>query len=100
VHRDGIDMNEISDVASALKHVRDKTHFHIDRDGVLDPKQIWRDAGLTGRRLSDAMDCVWRMLNEVQRNIGGVEQGLLEYDASVAERVALMLEKDGAHGAA
>lgn len=38
-----------------LKLVRDKTHFHIDKDGVLDPRAIWRDADIKGIELGEGL---------------------------------------------
>jgi hypothetical protein len=40
--KNGIDIAKFESLTESLKHVRDKTHFHIDREGVLDPKAVWR----------------------------------------------------------
>lgn len=37
----GGSIQEIHDLADKLKIIRDKTHFHIDENGVLDSKSIW-----------------------------------------------------------
>lgn len=67
--KEKIDLATLEDVSTKLKHIRDKTHFHIDADGVLDPKVIWRDSGLTGKQLSKAVDDVWAILVHLQQQL-------------------------------
>jgi len=58
-----IDLAKILAMTKKLKHVRDKTHFHIDRNGVLDPKVVWSDADINGKELADVVVLVWGLLN-------------------------------------
>src|SRR5215471_9826683 len=41
-----IDIGTFESLVEKLKHVRDKTHFHIDREAVLEPRAVWTEAGL------------------------------------------------------
>lgn len=41
--------------AERLKHIRDKTHFHIDKQAVMDSRQVWREANLTSKEIYDAV---------------------------------------------
>ena len=64
-----IDLADLEGVSAKLKHIRDRTHFHIDAEGVLDTKAIWREAGLTGKQLSKAIDDVWAILLHLQEQL-------------------------------
>jgi hypothetical protein len=67
--KEKIDLAALEGVSTKLKHIRDKTHFHIDAEGVLDTKAIWRDAGLTGKQLSEAVDNAWAILVHLQQQL-------------------------------
>lgn len=54
-------------LTSKFKIIRDKTHFHIDKKGVLDPKLIWRKAGIKGKDLGKALKYLWDLLNELHQ---------------------------------
>ncbi|MCA9233021.1 MAG: hypothetical protein KDA57_20410 [Planctomycetales bacterium] len=88
----GIDVDELQVVAQRLKHIRDKTHFHIDPEGVLDPKAIWRQADITGKRLAQAVDAVWKILTHLQQLLGLPEVNLPNYTIKSAKEAALRAE--------
>src|SRR3990170_3943715 len=52
IKKKGFDLNNLDIVADKLKIIRDKTHFHIDRIGVLRPEDVWKSANLTGAELA------------------------------------------------
>ena len=84
-----IDMASLEEVSAKLKHIRDQTHFHIDTNGVLDTKAVWRAAGLTGKQLSIAVDAAWSILTHLQESLSLPEVSLPSYYkvAHVHERV-------------
>jgi hypothetical protein len=88
----GIDLDELALVAQKLKHIRDKTHFHIDSDGVLNPKEIWHQADITGKRLAQAVDAVWKILTHLQQLLGLPEVNLPNYTIKSAKEAALRAE--------
>ena len=65
IKKERIDFMEIYDVAEKLKVVRDKTHFHIDKNSVRDPKMIWSTADLTYDSLQRNMESVYKVLNHL-----------------------------------
>jgi hypothetical protein len=71
-----------------LKLIRDKTHFHLDKRGVRDPRSIWREAGLTGKQLEDAIDASLRLLCVLHKEIRGTEYPLPYYDGTDARKIA------------
>ena len=89
-----IDLAKLMAVSTKLKKIRDKTHFHIDTfKSPLDSKAVWRDAGLTGKGLSTAVDAGWEILSALQQSLGGPGVSLPGYDRDFVKRVALMVEE-------
>jgi hypothetical protein len=54
---------DIYDLAEKLKIVRDKTHFHIDKKGVKNPKAVWAEADITYDELEYNMNSLYKILN-------------------------------------
>lgn len=90
--RKRIDIAGLEEVSSKLKHIRDKTHFHIDSDAVVDPKAIWRSAGLSGKELSAAVDAAWGMLSELASTLNLEEVVLPAYCRKDAHRIASAIQ--------
>ncbi|MDO8281845.1 MAG: hypothetical protein Q7U10_04365 [Thermodesulfovibrionia bacterium] len=63
IKRENIDFMAIYDIANKLKIVRNKTHFHIDKKGVKDPKAVWADANITYDELKSNIDAIYKILN-------------------------------------
>lgn len=87
-----IDICSFEPLTEKLKHVRDKTHFHIDRDGVLDPHAVWDEAGLNGQQLADAVDHAWELLNALQTLRGHEPMDMPPFDDAIISRVAKLIE--------
>ena len=51
----GIDMDELRRIVPKLRHIRDKTHFHIDKRTVENPVMVWSDANLSRGELTKAL---------------------------------------------
>jgi len=93
----GVDMSRLRQMGEKLKHVRDKTHFHIDHDGVLDPKSVWRDADINGRDLATAVLHAWALLNAARVLLGRERLKRPQIDSAAVTRATAIL--DGAHDA-
>jgi len=91
--RHKIGIATLEGVSDKLKRIRDKTHFHIDTDGVLDPKVVWREANLSGKELSAAVDAAWEILKHLEMSLQLPETTLPSYDLQVARRVAIAVEE-------
>jgi hypothetical protein len=91
--KNGIDLLKFEGLTESLKHVRDKTHFHIDREGVLDPEAVWQEAGLNGKELAAAVDQIWDLLNAVRRARGSESMELPPYDVDVVRRMTMLIEE-------
>lgn len=65
------DFNFTNNLSDRVKYIRNKTLFHIDRDAVLDPKAVWRAAGITGEELGRGLSFLWSILEELHERVNG-----------------------------
>jgi hypothetical protein len=80
--RHGVSLDEIERLSEQFKHIRDKTHFHIDRDAVMDPSKVWSTAGLTGDELGYVLESAWKVLAGIWHELRGESFEIPEYDGS------------------
>lgn len=60
-----VKMEEIELISDKLNKIRNKTHFHIDKNAVFDPNKIWVEANITGDAFNNVMDNLWIVLNKL-----------------------------------
>lgn len=58
-------LTEVDDLSEKLNHIRNKTHFHIDKKGVFNPEEIWKQADIKGNFFNKVMDGLWETLNHL-----------------------------------
>lgn len=88
VARNKIDMSKLERTRGSLKHIRDKTHFHIDKDAVKDSKAIWEEAKIKGRELAETIDIAWEILNYLYILDTGSNFYIPKYSGSDAAKIA------------
>lgn len=88
-----IDLEIFERLTTKLKHVRDKTHFHIDREGVLDPKAVWREADLNGEELATSIDHMWALLNAARQALGRLPMEVPPYDDEFIRNLTMAVEE-------
>lgn len=88
----GYAISDLEIVADKLKMIRDGTHFHIDRVGVMDPRTVWHGANLTGKELAAAIDFAWGALQLVREQLDLPETTLLGYTVEAAEAAIKRIE--------
>lgn len=92
VKENNIDISRFKVLTKSLKHIRDKTHFHIDRNAVKNTKQVWKDAGIKGRELAKGLDDLWSILNYLYKLEFDEDFVFPEYDGSDATEIAKFAE--------
>jgi hypothetical protein len=93
IAENGIDFDRINNTADSLLHIRDKTHFHIDRKAVEYSKKVWHDGGVSGNQLAAVLDDLFIILNYLHYNEFGEPFELPEYDGSDATEIAKFAER-------
>jgi hypothetical protein len=78
-----------------IKHIRNKTHFHIDKKAVVDPKQVWRDADISSKEIYDALLDLICILQPLAKEEYGAHFPM-DYDVDEAKHLA-KLPKDLLH---
>jgi hypothetical protein len=63
----GLDVAFLKQFSKKLKHIRDNTFVHIDKDAVFDPDAIYKAAGLTPNEMIRAMEMLWTVLNRLYK---------------------------------
>ena len=84
----GLNLALVVRVQPKLKRIRDKTHLHLDKQGVLDPKQVWRAADLSYGELESAMETAFRLLALLHQKLRGAVYELPAYDGADATALA------------
>ena len=82
-----ISLEKLSDLTTRFKEIRDQTHFHIDRDAVLNPKAVWDDAEITRDELGWTLSSVFVILSEIHFRRTGERQEIPPYDGSDAAKI-------------
>lgn len=65
----GVNLDELRAIVPKLKHVRDKTHFHIDRKGVEQPREVWKTANITGGELTNALNDAAKLVAQIKKEL-------------------------------
>jgi hypothetical protein len=79
-----ISIEKLRELSKRFKVIRDETHFHIDRDGVLNPSEVWSRASVTGNELGWALQATYDILADIQETFTGARPSLPDYDGSDA----------------
>jgi hypothetical protein len=69
----GLDLAALEVLAEKLVAIRNRTFMHIDKDGVFDPQQLYRDAGITHNQVARAIDGLWSTMKIVHGEVFGEE---------------------------
>ena len=85
----GVAISDLEAMSEKLKPVRDQTHFHIDKDAVLNPRAIWIDAMITGDQLGHALEGVYAVMSELHFIKRGIRMALPDYDGTDAAKIVL-----------
>jgi len=83
-----VSIDKLHEIVPKLRHIRDKTHFHIDRKAVEAPKEVWKDADISGNELTRALYDAAALIAKIkQETYGGELQQLVAYDGSDVHQI-------------
>ncbi len=88
-------LKTLEDMADKLIHVRNKTHFHIDKKGVLNPKAIWSEAEINGDDFGKILKHVFDTLQYLRKVHLGKELAMPDYDGSDATKIIAIAMREG-----
>lgn len=55
----------LEDISNKLKHIRDTTLFHIDKEAIIDSKKVWADAAINAKSFKVGLDFLHEILYEL-----------------------------------
>jgi len=87
IKKENINISLIHKATDSLAHVRNKTHFHLDKKRVFDPSEVWNEANITGKELALAIDDTWKILEHLHFKIHSKYFGLPEYNGEDATKI-------------
>ncbi len=81
IHND-IDINKIKGLSGRFKNIRNKTHFHIDKNKVSNPKEVWKGEHINGDEVKYLLESGFRILSYIYKAKTGKSRDLPDYDGS------------------
>ena len=82
-------------LSKKLALIRNKTHFHIDKNAVFDTDKVWKDADITGNFLNEVLNALWVTLREIHFNEIGEIFNQPIYDGSDVKKIILLATENG-----
>ena len=82
-----IRIKDIREFGKNLKHVWDKTHFHVDKKGVFDTRSIWIEANIKRVQLLEIMDFIYDILKHVYLKHFGVPFYYPDYNGEEINKI-------------
>lgn len=89
------DLKSLENMAGKLIHVRNMTHFHIDKKRVLNPKNIWKEANINKVDFGKALEHVFDILQYLRKTHLGKELAMPEYNGSDATQIITVAKREG-----
>jgi hypothetical protein len=98
------DLTSLWSLAERARDIRNKMLFHIDKEGLVSPKEVWKEANISGFDVGRALETVWHCLQHLYRlKTGGYfaripalerepTEEILDHIVGVIERTDVSLE--------
>lgn len=90
----GLDVVDVESLTNKLKVIRDKTHFHIDKKSIFSPKDVWKEADISGNEFNKVFDKLWLVLNSLHQQHFGEQFTQPIYQAKEIESLITMAKKN------
>lgn len=80
--QNSLSIRNIELMSEKLKSIRDKTHFHIDREAVFNPAKVWQDADIEYKQFFYVLNSIRIILDHLYFVEFGKNFGELAYDGA------------------
>ena len=88
-------MRDIELLTEKLKAIRNRAHFHIDRDAIFNPAKVWQDADIDYNLFSAVLNSLRLILDYLHTEEFGKGFGKLDYDGSDVEAILRAVKSAG-----
>ena len=89
IKKHAIDFPSLEKLAgnNRINHIRNKSHFHIDKGYAYDQQDAWEEAGVSSKEIKRALESLLLILSALSKDITGVEFPGIDYDGADAAAV-------------
>lgn len=88
-------ISHIVKLSDKLKYIRDKVHFHIDRNAIFNPQKVWDESGMTIVEIKAVMQHLLEVLYELHIEYFGNEFSMPDYTGDDAYKLVELANKNG-----
>ncbi len=89
----GCDLSFLEHMSEKLRDIRNKTHFHIDRVNVSNPKDVWTKAKLKRRDIEKTIVLLLEIFGCLYREQVSTSEPFLSYDGKDAPKIIRIVQK-------
>jgi hypothetical protein len=87
-----IEVSIFDEITPKLKHLRDKTHFHLDTEGIMDINEVWLTANITKQELHSCVSSAQLILCDLATELNLKRETMpKEYNAIIPYRIATVI---------
>ena len=83
----GCDLSFLKHVSEKLRDIRNRTHFHIDRENVSSPKDVWTKAGLKDSDIKKTIVLLLKIFGYLYKKQVSTSEPFLSYDRKDAPEI-------------
>ena len=83
----GIDTKRLDELTKKLNHIRDRTHFHIDKRNVIKPSEVWVEADITGDEFIYLTENAHEILRCMYLELTGNDNCVPDYNGEDIEKI-------------
>lgn len=88
----GCDISFLKDMSEKLKKIRNWTHFHIDREKVSNPKDVWSEAQLKNSEIEKAIELLLKIFASLYKEQVSDLAPFVSYDGGDAPKVVRIVK--------
>ncbi len=93
--KEHIDIKPIETLSNKLKNIRNFTHFHIDKEAVINPNKVWTDEDIRGDLIIQSLNLLWKILNHLHKKRFEVPFPETIYEGEDIPKILEVLKKEG-----
>ena len=82
-----VDLEALRAITKKLRRIRNKTHFHIDKEAVTNPKLVWSLAEISGDYLGESLESAFKLLAYLAFKRDGIHRVVPDYDGSDVPKI-------------
>ncbi len=91
--KSGCDLSFLKHMSEKLRDIRNHTHFHIDRENVSSPKDVWKKANLKKSDIKKTIFLLLEIYGCLYKEQVSTSEPFLSYDGKDAPEIIRIVQK-------